>query len=101
SRAEFGVAKQGYVASRGGWFSDRSVCYLASGRPTLVQDTGQRDWLPIGEGVLTFSNMAEALEGIETINTNYVQHQQAARQIAETFFDAPKVLSALLEAAMD
>ena len=101
SRAEFGVAKQGYVAMRGGWFSDRSICYLASGRPVLIQDTGQGDWLPTGEGILTFSNLTEALAGIETINADYGRQRQAARRLAEEYFDSGKVLSALLEAAVD
>lgn len=100
SRAEFGVAKHGYVATKGGWFSDRSVCYLASGRPILVQDTGLSDWLPIGEGILTFSDQNEAANGIQTINTDYKQHQYAARKLAEEYFDSEKVLSSLLEAAM-
>ena len=59
SRAEFGVAKHGYVKMRGGWFSDRSVCYLASGLPLLIQDTGLSDWLPVGEGVVTFQDLPE------------------------------------------
>jgi hypothetical protein len=101
SYAEFGVAKQGYVAMQGGWFSDRSVCYLASGKPVLVQDTGLRDWLPIGEGVLTFSGLSEAIDGIKAINTNYPQHQRAARELAETYFDSNKVLSSLLGMAMN
>jgi hypothetical protein len=100
SRAEFGVAKQGYVATRGGWFSDRSVCYLASGRPVLVQDTGLSDWLPVGEGILTFRNLSEAVNGIETINADYERHRYAARRLAEEYFDSDKVLSSLLEAAM-
>lgn len=100
SRAEFGVAKQGYVATQGGWFSDRSVCYLASGRPVLVQDTGLSDWLPIGEGILTFRNLSEAVNGIGVINADYNQHRQAARNLAAEYFDSDKVLSSLLEAAM-
>ena len=100
SRAEFGVAKQGYVATQGGWFSDRSVCYLASGRPILVQDTGLSDWLPIGEGILIFRDQKEALNGIEAINGDYERHRYAARRLAEEYFDSDKVLSSLLEAAM-
>lgn len=100
SRAEFAVAKHGYVMSRGGWFSDRSVCYLASGRPVLVQDTGLEDWLPIGKGVVTFTDMAEAIHGIERINSDYEEHSRVARRIAEEFFAADRVLSALLEAAV-
>lgn len=100
SRAEFGVAKQGYVATKGGWFSDRSVCYLASGRPILVQDTGLSNWLPLGEGILTFCNQEEALNGIEAINADYERHRYAARRLAEEYFDSDKILSSLLEAAM-
>src|SRR6266567_1013817 len=65
SRAEFGVAKHGYVQMRPGWFSDRSVCYLASGLPILIQDTGLTDWLPVGEGILTFQDCAGILVGVE------------------------------------
>ena len=101
SRAEFGVAKQGYVATRGGWFSDRSVCYLASGRPVCVQDTGLADWLPVGEGVLAFDDVAGAVDAIDTINEDYEQHRRAARAIAERHFGADRVLSALIEAATD
>jgi hypothetical protein len=100
SRAEFGVAKHGYIESRSGWFSDRSACYLASGRPVLVQDTGQRDWLPVGEGIVTFRNFKEALKGIDTINADYEHHRRTARSIAEQYFSADKVLSALLSEAM-
>jgi hypothetical protein len=100
SRAEFGVAKNGYVKSRGGWISDRSVCYLASGRPVLVQDTGQANSLPVGEGMLCFSNLAEAEAGITAINDDYERHRQAARLLAERYFDAEKVLPAFLEASL-
>jgi hypothetical protein len=101
SRAEFAVAKHGYVASRGGWFSDRSACYLAAGRPVLVQETGLADWLPVGEGVLTFSTFEEALEGIEAINADYRRHRRAARALAERVFATDRVLPDLLERAMD
>jgi hypothetical protein len=100
SRAEFGVAKQGYVKMRGGWFSDRSVCYLASGRPLLIQDTGLSDWLPVGDGVVTFQDLPGILRGIETINAGYEHHRRAARKLAEEYFSTDKVLPALLEAAM-
>jgi hypothetical protein len=100
SRAEFSVAKHGYVESRGGWLSDRSVCYLASGRPVLVQDTGQGDCLPVGEGMLTFSNLVEAEEGVVSINADYNRHRRAARSLAERYFDAEKVLPPFLEASL-
>jgi hypothetical protein len=100
ARAEFGVAKHGYVKMRGGWFSDRSACFLASGRPVLVQDTGLSDWLPIGEGVLTFRDVPEALAGVEAINLDYERHCRAARHLAEEYFAAERVLPPLLDAAM-
>ena len=100
SRAEFGVAKHGYVKMRGGWFSDRSVCYLASGLPLLIQDTGLSDWLPVGEGVVTFQDFPDILRGIERINADYERHRRAARKLAEEFFSTEKVLPALLAAAM-
>jgi hypothetical protein len=100
SKAEFSVAKHGYVVSRSGWFSDRSVAYLASGRPTLVQETGFSDWLAAGRGVVPFSTPEEAARGIEEIQGRYRLHGQAAREIAEAYFDARKVLPPLVEAAM-
>ena len=101
SRAEFSVPKNGYVAMRGGWFSDRSVCYLASGRPVVIEDTGLADWLPVGEGLATFSDPESALGCIERINSDYENHRRAARQLAEKYFATDKVLPALLEAAMN
>jgi hypothetical protein len=101
SRAEFGVAKHGYVKMQSGWFSDRSVCYLASGRPVLVENTGLDDWLPVGEGVVTFHDPAGAIAGMDRINSDYERHRRAARELAERIFDSDRVLDALLEAAMD
>ena len=101
SRAEFSVPKNGYVAMRGGWFSDRSVCYLASGRPVVIEDTGLADWLPVGEGLLTFHDLDSALRCVETVNLHYEPHRQAARRMAEEHFATDKVLPALLEAAMN
>jgi hypothetical protein len=100
SRAEFSVPKNGYVKMRGGWFSDRSVCYLASGRPVLIEDTGLSDWLPIGEGLITFRDLAEAVTGVNRVNTNYERHRRSARQLAEEYFASERVLPALLDAAM-
>jgi hypothetical protein len=97
SRAEFSVAKGGYIKSRSGWFSDRSVCYLASGRPVLVQDSGFRRYLPVGQGLLTFTTLEEAVRGIDSINADYVAHCAAARRLAEEKFAAPKVLQSILE----
>ncbi len=101
SRAEFGVAKHGYVVTRGGWVSDRTGCYLAAGRPALVQDTGQADRLPVGEGLLTFQDIDEAVDGIRSINADYHRHCAAARRLAEEHFSASRVLSSMLESAMN
>ncbi len=101
SRAEFGVAKQGYVRFRAGWFSDRSVCYLASGRPVLVEDTGIGDWLPVGQGIETFSNPEQADGGVRRINGDYDHHCSSARSIAEEYFAADGVLTSLLEVCLN
>ena len=100
SRAEFGVAKHTYVATRSGWFSDRTECYLSSGRPALVQDTGWTAHLPHGEGLLAFSNPEEALSGIDRINSDYERHARRAIEIAREHFDARRVLPRLLDEAM-
>lgn len=100
SKAEFGVAKHTYVQTRSGWFSDRTECYLASGRPALVQDTGWTAHLPSGEGLLAFSNPDEALAGIDRINADYARHARAALAIARERFDAGVVLTKLLDRAM-
>ncbi|MQA29253.1 MAG: glycosyltransferase family 1 protein [Luteitalea sp.] len=99
SRAEFGVAKHTYVSSRCGWFSDRTECYLASGRPALVQDTGWTAHLPHGEGLLAFSSPEEALDGIDRINGNYAAHARRAADIAAEHFEASRVLTPLLDTA--
>jgi hypothetical protein len=101
SRAEFSVPKNGYVKMRGGWFSDRSVCYLASGRPVLIADTGLADWLPVGEGLVTFGDLDEAVAGVRTINGDYQRHRSAARALAEKHFAAEQVLPPFLEAALN
>ena len=97
SRAEFGVAKHAYVANRSGWFSDRTECYLASARPALVQDTGWTAHLPSGEGLLAFTNVDEAVAGIERINADYDRHARRALEIAREHFDAARILPKLLE----
>jgi hypothetical protein len=98
SRAEFMVAKNMYVRSRGGWFSDRSVCYLASGRPVLAQDTGFAEFYPTGEGLLTFDSLDEAAAGVEAINRDYARHCKAARAVAEAYFDSDIALARLIGA---
>jgi hypothetical protein len=96
SRAELSVAKSGYVASRSGWFSDRSACYLASGRPVVAQETGFSDFLPIGEGLLAFSTVADAAAAVEAVQADPDRHARAARALAEEHLDARKVLPRLL-----
>lgn len=97
SKAEFGLAKLGYATARCGWFSDRSVCYLASGRPVIAQETGFSRFLPTGEGLLAFETAEEVLEGIEALRRDYPSQCRAARALAETRFDSDKVLTRLLE----
>jgi hypothetical protein len=96
SAAEFMVAKGMYVGTRSGWFSDRSACYLASGRPVLMQDTGVESLYPVGKGLITFETPEDALRGIQEIGDDYKGHSRAARQLAEEFFDSDIVLSGLL-----
>lgn len=98
SRAEFNAAKNIYVDTRSGWFSERSICYLASGKPVLVQDTGLEGLLPVGEGLLTFSTLEEATNGVERIVGEYPVHAEAARAIAEECFDSDVVIPRLLAA---
>jgi hypothetical protein len=99
SRADLGIAKHAYVASRSGWFSDRSTCYLAAGRPVLHQDTGFTDWLPVGEGVFAFSETDDVLAALEALDTDYPRHAHAARRIAEEHFEARTVLGRMLDDA--
>jgi glycosyltransferase involved in cell wall biosynthesis len=100
SRAEWSVAKNGYVRGRSGWFSGRSACYLAAGRPVVVQDTGLGSVLPVDRGVVTFSNLEEAIAGVRAVDSDYERHARAAREIASEFFDSDKILPRLLSEAM-
>ncbi|HXI71485.1 MAG TPA: glycosyltransferase family 1 protein [Verrucomicrobiae bacterium] len=96
SRGEFSVAKNVYVATRSGWFSCRSVCYLAAGLPVVVQDTGFSEFIPTGEGLFAFSNLEEAARGIEAVEKDYARHQRAARELSRTQFASDVVLGDLL-----
>ncbi|HEY1381197.1 MAG TPA: hypothetical protein VGF55_30635 [Gemmataceae bacterium] len=96
SKAEFMVPKQMYVAAASGLLSDRSAYYLATGRPVLARDTGLAGLYPTGDGLLTFTTPDEAAAGVEAINRDYDRHCQAARAIAEEYFDSHKVLARLL-----
>lgn len=97
SLAEISIAKGMYVRSRGGWFSDRSACYLASGKPVLAQETGFGDYLPLGEGLLSFEDVDGAAAGAEAILAAPERQARAAREIAAEHFDSRKVLPTLLE----
>jgi hypothetical protein len=98
SAGELGFAKHGYVTARSGWFSERTCCYLASGRPAVVQDTGWTDWLPTGDGLLPFTTMDEAVAGLEEARGNLPRHAAGARRIVEEHFEAGAVCADLLEA---
>jgi hypothetical protein len=97
SLAEFTVAKGIYVELQSGWLGDRTVCYLASGKPALVQDTGLASHYPLDEGLVPFSTLDDAVAGVERILSDYPAHAGVARRLAETEFDARIVLSRLLE----
>jgi hypothetical protein len=99
SEAELSIAKNVYVGTRCGWFSDRSACYLASGRPVLAQETGYSENLPTGSGLLSFINREEAVAGIEEVCRDWSKHSDASRQIAEEYFDSNRVLTEMLDAA--
>jgi hypothetical protein len=96
SKAEFSVAKQGYVVSRSGWFSERSAAYLASGRPVVVQDTGFSSWLETGAGVMAFCGPEDAAMCIRDLDARYGHHCRRARALAEEHFDSDRVLGQLI-----
>jgi len=97
SSAEFSVAQGIYVETGSGWFSDRTVRYLASGKPAVVQDTGFGPMHPAGEGLVTFHTLDEAVAGVERVARDYPAHCEAARSLAERYFDSDTVLSRFLE----
>jgi hypothetical protein len=99
SKGEWSVAKEGYVKSRSGWFSCRSACYLALGRPCVLQDTGWGNVYPTGRGLFAFRTLDEAVAGIDAINADYDAHSRAARALAVEMFDARKVLADLIAKA--
>ena len=94
--AEWSVAKHGYVEGHSGWFSERSACFLATGRPVILQDTGFSAMLPTGEGLLAFRSLDEAIDAITKLCADYPLHCRAARQIAEDHFASGSVLQRLL-----
>jgi hypothetical protein len=99
SRAEFTVARDQYVRPRTGWFSDRSACFLAAGRPVVTEDTGFGRVLPTGRGLFAFRSMDDVLAAVDAIESDYVGHSRAAREIAAEHFAAERVVGSLMERA--
>jgi glycosyltransferase involved in cell wall biosynthesis len=99
SRGEFTVAKDIYVRPNSGWFSDRSVCYLAAGRPVVTMTTGFSRFCPVGEGLFEYSDTAGAVAAIDAINSDYRRHSRAARMVAAEYFGSDRVISALMAGA--
>lgn len=99
SKGEVSVAKEGYVAARTGWFSCRSACYLALGRPVILEDTGFSRVLPTGRGLFAFRDVEEAAFAVRAVSRDWASHSRAARRLAETAFDAGVVLTRLVEEA--
>ncbi len=99
ARAEFTVARDQYVRPNTGWFSDRSACYLAAGRPVITQETGFSNFLPTGKGLFGFNNLDDILRAVDCIESDYEGNCRAARAIAAEYFAAEKVLASLMERA--
>jgi hypothetical protein len=97
SRGELSVAKNLYVATRSGWFSCRSGCYLAAQRPVVVQDTGFSEVLPTGRGLLSFRNEQEAEEAVAQVESDYATHSRAARDFAAEYLDSKRVVGQMLQ----
>jgi len=99
SRGEFTVAKDIYVRPKSGWFSDRSVSYLAAGRPVITQRTGSEKYVPVGRGLFNFDSWDEILTAIDAINSDYPAHCRAARDLAGAYFDSDKLLKDMMSQA--
>jgi hypothetical protein len=99
SRGEFSCVKPSCLKFQNAWISDRTLCYLASGKPVVVQHTGPSSFLPNGAGMFRFSTLEEAAEALAAINADYQKHCQAAREIVETYFDSKQILERLLNLA--
>jgi hypothetical protein len=99
SRGEFTVARDQYVRPNTGWFSDRTCCYLAAGRPVITQETGFSKFIPSGKGLFGFRTMDDVLRAVDEIEGNYVEHSRAAREIAAEYFAAEKVVGSLMARA--
>ena len=99
SRGEFTVAKDLVARTRSGWFSDRSVCYLAAGKPVVTQDTGFGKYIPAGVGLLAFETVEEAAAALDEVNRDYERHCREAGRIAQEYFAADRILSQLCREA--
>jgi hypothetical protein len=99
SKGEFTVAKDQYVRLNTGWFSDRSACYLAAGRPVITQETGFTKNYGSKEGLLSFQTVDEIADAVREINADYAKHSRAARALAREVFEAEKVLGSILDRA--
>jgi hypothetical protein len=97
SWGELCVAKSGYVSAQAGWFSDRSACYLASGRPVIAHDTGFGRRLPTGSGLFAFRDAGDVVAAVDELRRDYARHRDAARALAEEHLDSDRVLTSLLE----
>lgn len=100
SRGEFSCAKPSCLRLDNAWVSDRTLCYLATGRPAVVQHTGPSDFLPDSEGLFRFSSVDEAVEALQKVERDYQRQRTAARELAESLFDSGPILSRLLEIAL-
>lgn len=100
SRGEISCVKPSFVKLHDGWVSDRSLCYLASGKPVVVQRTGLGSYLPSGQGIFEFSTASEAAEALASVNADYENHCRSAREIAETYFDARRIAERILNTAL-
>jgi hypothetical protein len=100
SRGELSCVKPSCVRLQNGWVSDRSLCYLASGKPVVMQDTGLSPYLPSGEGILRFSTAEEAACALAAVNADYEHHCRSAREIAETYFDARRTAERILDVTL-
>ncbi len=100
SRGEFSCAKRSYIEFQNAWVSDRTACYLASGKPVVVQDTGPSAFLPNDEGMFRFTTPEQAAQAFDIINADYERHCRAARKLAEAHFDTKKVMAGILSHAL-
>jgi len=100
SRGEFSCAKPAYISLETAWVSDRTLCYLASGKPAVVQYTGASRLLPDAQGLFRFRNMDEAVRALATAEADYERHGRAARALVEEHFDARRVVARVLERAL-